>query len=157
MRVIFLDVDGVLNSSETRAKIDGLKGVSKKNLRILRHIVARTQRKYVLRRRRTSSFSTKNYVPTTKAGMYLYHRLWENNLWIYDKVNDYGGNREQAVAEYVKKHNNLTDWVIIDDTHYGDYEKLNPKHIVYTSPALGLTKASATEAIVKLGCTVGTW
>nr|DAP33686.1 MAG TPA: HAD domain protein [Caudoviricetes sp.] len=156
MRVIFLDVDGVLNSSETRAKIDGLKGVSKKNLRILRHIVARTQAKIVLTSAWNINFDEK-LVPTTKAGMYLYHRLWENNLWIYDKVNDYGGNREQAVAEYVKKHNNLTDWVIIDDTHYGDYEKLNPKHIVYTSPALGLTKASATEAIVKLGCTVGTW
>lgn len=156
MRVIFLDVDGVLNSSETRAKIDGLKGVSKKNLRILRHIVARTQAKIVLTSAWNINFD-KKLVPTTKAGMYLYHRLWENNLWIYDKVNDYGGNREQAVAEYVKKHNNLTDWVIIDDTHYGDYEKLNPKHIVYTSPALGLTKASATEAIVKLGCTVGTW
>lgn len=155
MRVIFLDVDGVLNSSETRAKIDGLKGVSKKNLRILRHIVARTQAKIVLTSAWNINFNEK-LVPTTKAGMYLYHRLWENNLWIYDKVNDYGGNREQAVAEYVKK-NNLTDWVIIDDTHYGDYEKLNPKHIVYTSPALGLTKASATEAIVKLGCTVGTW
>lgn len=156
MRVIFLDVDGVLNSSETRAKIDGLKGVSKKNLRILRHIVARTQAKIVLTSAWNINFDEK-LVPTTKAGMYLYHRLWENNLWIYDKVNDYGGNRGQAVAEYVKKHNNLTDWVIIDDTHYGDYEKLNPKHIVYTSPALGLTKASATEAIVKLGCTVGTW
>lgn len=156
MRVIFLDVDGVLNSSETRAKIDGLKGVSKKNLRILRHIVARTQAKIVLTSAWNINFDEK-LVPTTKAGMYLYHRLWENNLWIYDKVNDYGGNREQAVAEYVKKHNNLTDWVIIDDTHYGDYEKLNPKNIVYTSPALGLTKASATEAIVKLGCTVGTW
>lgn len=156
MRVIFLDVDGVLNSSETRAKIDGLKGVSKKNLRILRHIVARTQAKIVLTSAWNINFDEK-LVPTTKAGMYLCHRLWENNLWIYDKVNDYGGNREQAVAEYVKKHNNLTDWVIIDDTHYGDYEKLNPKHIVYTSPALGLTKASATEAIVKLGCTVGTW
>ena len=156
MRVIFLDVDGVLNSSETRAKIDGLKGVSKKNLRILRHIVARTQAKIVLTSAWNINFDEK-LAPTTKAGMYLYHRLWENNLWIYDKVNDYGGNREQAVAEYVKKHNNLTDWVIIDDTHYGDYEKLNPKHIVYTSPALGLTKASATEAIVKLGCTVGTW
>lgn len=156
MRVIFLDVDGVLNSSETRAKIDGLKGVSKKNLRILRYIVARTQAKIVLTSAWNINFDEK-LVPTTKAGMYLYHRLWENNLWIYDKVNDYGGNREQAVAEYVKKHNNLTDWVIIDDTHYGDYEKLNPKHIVYTSPALGLTKASATEAIVKLGCTVGTW
>lgn len=156
MRVIFLDVDGVLNSSETRAKIDGLKGVSKKNLRILRHIVARTQAKIVLTSAWNINFNEK-LVPTTKAGMYLYRRLWENNLWIYDKVNDYGGNREQAVAEYVKKHNNLTDWVIIDDTHYGDYEKLNPKHIVYTSPALGLTKASATEAIVKLGCTVGTW
>ena len=156
MRVIFLDVDGVLNSSETRAKIDGLKGVSKQNLRILRHIVARTQAKIVLTSAWNINFDEK-LVPTTKAGMYLYHRLWENNLWIYDKVNDYGGNREQAVAEYVKKHNNLTDWVIIDDTHYGDYEKLNPKHIVYTSPALGLTKASATEAIVKLGCTVGTW
>lgn len=156
MRVIFLDVDGVLNSSETRAKIDGLKGVSKKNLRILRHIVARTQAKIVLTSAWNINFDEK-LVPTTKAGMYLYHRLWENNLWIYDKVNDYGGNREQAVAEYVKKHNNLTDWVIIDDTHYGDYEKLNPKHIVYTSYELGLTKASATEAIVKLGCTVGTW
>ena len=156
MRAIFLDVDGVLNSSETRAKIDGLKGVSKKNLRILRHIVARTQAKIVLTSAWNINFDEK-LVPTTKAGMYLCHRLWENNLWIYDKVNDYGGNREQAVAEYVKKHNNLTDWVIIDDTHYGDYEKLNPKHIVYTSPALGLTKASATEAIVKLGCTVGTW
>lgn len=156
MRVIFLDVDGVLNSSETRAKIDGLKGVSKQNLRILRHIVARTQAKIVLTSAWNINFDEK-LVPTTKAGMYLYRRLWENNLWIYDKVNDYGGNREQAVAEYVKKHNNLTDWVIIDDTHYGDYEKLNPKHIVYTSPALGLTKASATEAIVKLGCTVGTW
>lgn len=156
MRVIFLDVDGVLNSSETRAKIDGLKGVSKQNLRILRHIVARTQAKIVLTSAWNINFDEK-LVPTTKAGMYLYRRLWENNLWIYDKVNDYGGNREQAVAEYVKKHNNLTDWVIIDDTHYGDYEKLNPKHIVYTSPVLGLTKASATEAIVKLGCTVGTW
>ena len=156
MRVIFLDVDGVLNSAETRAKIDGLKGVSKNNLRILRHIVARTQAKIVLTSAWNINFDEK-LVPTTKAGMYLYRRLWENNLWIYDKVNDYGGNREQAVAEYVKKHNNLTDWVIIDDTHYGDYEKLNLKHIVYTSPALGLTKASATEAIVKLGCTVGTW
>ena len=157
MRAIFLDVDGVLNSSETRAKICGLKGVSKKNLRFLRHIVARTQAKIILTSAWNINFDEK-LVPTTKAGMYLYHRLWENNLWLYDKVDDNGGNREQAVAEYVERHKGLiTDWVIIDDTHYADYESLNAKHIVYTSYEFGLTKASASEAIIKLGCTVGTW
>lgn len=149
MRAIFLNIDGVLNTPKTKARVDGAIGVGQVYLRNLRHIVARTQAKIILSSAWGVHFNA-NLIPLDETGLYLYHRFWDNNLWIFDKLNDNDG-----ISEYVEKHKALIkEWVVIDDA---EHKNLKEQNVVQTYYKCGLTQTAAKEAIKKLDGITGVW
>ena len=86
MKVIFLDIDGVLNTNTTKKSYKKLRGVEKSLLGRMRHIIARTQAKIIL----TSAWGIHfddQMIPVDDYGNYLYRKFWERSIWMYGKLN----------------------------------------------------------------------
>lgn len=147
MKVIFLDIDGVLNTPQTRAKCGKLRGVERKLIDNLRHVVAMTQAKLVLTSAWKVHFDDMMF-PTDETGAYLYRRLFERGLWIYDKVGN--GERGAAIHAYLAKHKStITHWVVLDDEIAPDFDKVILSHLVKVSA--GITRTPGSQVTRMLG------
>lgn len=122
-KVIFLDIDGVLNTSFTRYRDEVLDDF---RLDYLAEIVNKTRAKIVLTSTwrynlSKSFFSLKAYGNNTKK---LIKLLKERGLKISELLPDTPNNRRaEDVLEFVKKHNVHT-FVILDDELF-NYNSLN--------------------------------
>lgn len=121
-KVIFLDIDGVLNTSYTKYRDEVLDDF---RLDYLAKIVNKTRAKIVLTSTwrynlSKSLFSFKAYNNSTKK---LIESLKERGLKISALLPDTPNNRRaEDVAEFIKKHK-VTNFVILDDGLF-NYESL---------------------------------
>lgn len=132
MKVIFLDIDGVLNCQKSNSNCGGLIGIDSKKVKVLRQIVEETDAKIVL----CSSWKTfwdNNKDDQNELANYLDRKLKRENLFILDKTIDKGSNRGEGIANWLQ-NKNVESWIVIDDEIFDDYEKYNViKHLVKTS------------------------
>ena len=168
MRVIFLDIDGVLNAdcdyggrSYPNPYImlnNGNKycGICKTHVRYLKEIVDKTDAKIVL----TSSWK-EDYIEylefgyLNRVGKYLHNKLREFNLEIYDTTIRYdlsgGINRGYEIKSWLDDHPEVDDWVVLDDVKFDDYDFLGiTPHLILIDDKYGLWKLPAVQAIYKL-------
>lgn len=161
MKVIFLDVDGVLNCSadciatkhKMRVNGTGFIGIYLPRVKNLKTIVDNTDAKIVL----TSTWKQdyleyiEQYhkgIPAVERnpyGRYLRNKLRKCGLDVYDTTYDYERNcahRDEGIVGYLNAHPDITDYVILDDDYFLGYE--NFKHVIYTN---GLSKKQAELAI----------
>lgn len=134
MKVLFLDVDGVL-SKRPYPNCSG--SVQYKKIKILKKIVEKTKCKIVL-----SSFwrtKEKKFKEITK-------KLSKYDLKIMDKTPIYkNGKRSDEINDWLKDHPSVKKYVIIDDVdQFDDYQK---KFFVKINPKKGLVKKDAKEII----------
>jgi hypothetical protein len=121
-KVIFLDIDGVLNTSYTKYRDDIL---DEFRLDYLAKIVNKTRAKIVLTSTwrynlSKSLFSFKAYNNSTKK---LIESLKERGLKISALLPDTPNNRRaEDISEFIKKHK-VTNFVILDDELF-NYESL---------------------------------
>lgn len=127
MKVIFLDVDGVLNNSYTFNDINYeiMYGYGRRieiedsKVELLKQIVYATDAKIVLSsswRTFFHKYNDNDIVPIFEKGLELKNKLSNHGLEIYDLTGfDYNGNRENEIRDYLNKHDNITGFVIIDD------------------------------------------
>ena len=121
-KVIFLDIDGVLNTSYTKYRDDIL---DEFRLDYLAKIVNKTRAKIVLTSTwrynlSKSLFSFKAYNNSTKK---LIESLKERGLKISALLPDTPNNRRaEDISEFIKKHK-VTNFVILDDELFS-YESL---------------------------------
>lgn len=113
MKIIFLDVDGVLNSERWFKKRYDKKNpfetyVNPKFVKNLAKIVKRTGAKIVL------SASCRNDVKKDKRH-HLRRSLAKYGLVIYDYTPDTGMDRGIDIQEWLNHHLNVTNIVILDD------------------------------------------
>lgn len=151
MDVIFLDVDGVLNSNETpNITTDGFCGVEDIYLHYLNIIVNCTGAKVVL----VSDWKDlwdKDINKCYSDGIYLINRLKEHEITIIDKTDDrsvgsdYSTGRGYGIKKYLKNHNDIENYVILDDVLFSDYDKELKKHLVLTNN--GLNSENVDDAI----------
>lgn len=168
MRVIFLDIDGVLNAdcdfggkSKPNPYVssdDGNRycGICRTHVKLLKQIVDRTDAKIVL----TSSWKNdyNDYIRHgyfNRVGKYLYNKLRALGLSIYDTTIKYdfsgGKNRGYEISQWLEDHPEVDRWVVLDDEKFSDYDflKITP-NLILTDVEYGLWKLPALQAIYKL-------
>lgn len=152
-KVIFLDIDGVLNDSRTPDRAPaGFIGIDRNKVALLKRIVENTNAIIVL----TSTWKSEwERDPSLRSedGQYLDDMLSEQGLTIYDKTADRVSNRGYGINRWLFDHPEVESWVVLDDDVFMDYSCMGiMPHLVksvYRFPG-GLTSELADQAIAKL-------
>ena len=137
MKIIFLDVDGVLNSVQDRFSwtIE-----SDKHLILLACIVRRTDAKIVV----SSSWRNCSLLDTLKK------RLNDFSMSVFG-ITGYNKNgiRGLEIKEWLDNHNDIESFVILDDEVF-DIKEHFPNNFVQTSMEVGLQKEDVEKCIAIL-------
>ena len=129
MKVIFLDVDGVLNYIYCKAKSPcGVIGVDDCCMDVLSKIVKKSESIIVLVSTWKYGWSDDSEFgyedsPIRTDFLYLTDALNKHGIQLTDRTYDGNNNRGWGIAEWLKEHPNATDWVVIDDDMFPDYEE----------------------------------
>ena len=148
MKIIFLDIDGVLNTSETKDLTpSGWLGISGNLVDNLARIVKNTGAKIVL----TSTWKkewNKDRSLCSCDGKYLDDMLKQHGLSIYDKIADHNWFRGHYILEWLYEHDDVESFVIIDDDTF-DFDKSGLMPLVVKTEFYigGLTETLADAAI----------
>ena len=150
MKFIFLDIDGVLNCSETKHKSPtGCVGIDPDKVFQLKQIVDATGAKIILTSTwKTDWFITNNLDELNKDGRYLYDSLSAHGLGILDKTIDYAwSKRGQGIIDFLK-NSYCESFVILDDGLFDFLELGLDRYLVRTEYFdEGLTKYHVEKAI----------
>ena len=150
-KVIFLDVDGVLNFSGSKARFQGFIGIDNKKVKLLAKLVNATGAIIVL----SSSWKhhwDKNPEYCDKFGTYLNKKLLQENLTIFDKTYDRKKwCRGEGIKKYIEEHN-IKNFVVLDDEvfDFEDYETIFQNWIQTDYFKEGITEEQIELAIRKL-------
>ena len=142
MKVIFLDVDGVLNSNSTNAiSPNGYVGVSDKYVKLLRRIVNETDAKVVL-----SSDWRLDHGPDYK---YLTNKLWyKGGIRLFSETPNIGWEwRGNEIKTWLSEHEDVENYVILDDISFPDFMGDLEDHLIETDPTIGLTDEDVELAV----------
>ena len=103
MNIIFLDIDGVLNSIDSEDHLGPYIGIDYSGVKLLREIVDKTGAEIVL----VSSWKHRWHKTKENQGIlanYLDKRLAEENLKIIDKTKDNITNRGEGIYNWLSVH-----------------------------------------------------
>lgn len=152
MKVIFLDVDGVLNSDEYFDKIQemNIEGIEKEidvnTIKLLKEGIEETGARVVL------SSSWRN----TKNGQELKQLLASYEI-VVDSTPFIDNVRGIEIKEYLKEHKGIEDFVILDDEIFDSYDEELMKKLIKISDGNGinfgegLQEKDVKEIIQRLG------
>ena len=160
MKVIFLDIDGVLNYRTCKARCPNYKsiiGIEDSRVERLAKIVKATNAELVL----TSTWKLNWLREDDEQGIYLDRQLAKYGLHIIDFTEDDGWNRWSGIKDYLDRFSKcIKSYVILDDEIFQDYimyngltKMLRPEveeHLVKTSfysPDGGLQEEDVQKAI----------
>lgn len=153
MKVIFLDVDGVLNCETSTSNCRGYTGIDKDKVEKLKAIVDATNAKIVLISDWKEGWMPgKQYQPNRHPfAAYLDEKLFEyGQLTIFDKTHELvSSDRGFGIKAWVNAYPDITDWVVLDDEVFKDYakNKITPQHLILTNPKEGLTEEKVAETV----------
>lgn len=151
MKVIFLDIDGVLNNDRTNAKTPtGFIGIGCSLLDRLSTIVKSTNAFIVLSSTWKDEWDL-NPFKCTEDGLYLQKKLKQGKMFILDKITDTEEGfccRGAAIDRYLKQHPDIENYLILDDNDF-EFERYKNlcKHWVKIDAATGLTNTDMQKAI----------
>lgn len=141
MKVIFLDVEGVLNTRETYERAYRLYGhttmidleIDKFRLGYLKQIIDETGAKIVLSSSFRYFFRKENDVvyPTSFKGKKLYDNFKRYEIEIYDTTPITMGSREEQIKEWLSNRDDIESFIIIDDDA-NNFDELYP-NLIQTS------------------------
>lgn len=120
MKIIFLDIDGVLNCKYSKSRCGGYIGIDDKKVDRLKEICDNTNAKIVL----VSSWKidwSKNTSECGQLGAYMVKKLAKAHIYIMDKTDDNGYNRGEGIINWLKQRDNTESWIVLDDEVFEDY------------------------------------
>lgn len=143
MKVIFLDIDGVLNTQNTFVEIHNeWKKTNKRRIEIdsfrveiLSYIVKKTDAKIVLSSTWRFGFKHQNgvLIPATKRAEELTNIFKKYGLKIYDiTMRDSNGIRQNEIYMWLKNRNDIESFIVIDDDIY-DLLDFKNKELIQTT------------------------
>ena len=170
MKVIFLDIDGVLNTYQTfkdineeykKTGIDRIE-IDEFRLEFLKEIIEKTGAVVVLNSSWKNNCKMENgkYISLSKKMQQFIEILSKHNISIYDFTLDFKTNRQEAIYRWLEGKN-IESFIIIDDDPYHLDDFLG-KELIKTSivkdgemimnmdDAFGLSQIHIKEAIKKL-------
>lgn len=138
MKVLFLDVDGVLNMYGS----GGIYALNRKRLQLLQKIIQETDAKIVL---------SSTWRILSEARRRLKNVLGYRGLSIHDVTPQFGVKengerfyRGHEINDWLDRHPEVTQYVILDDD--GDMLDTQLRHFVQTDGKIGLTETLAYRA-----------
>lgn len=135
MDILFLDIDGVLNSTYYNDKLEIFKFYEIKKINLVKKIVEETNCKIVL------------------TSLRLNFQLYENEITdifknegvlVYDTLQVPFTNKVEGINNWLNKHKFINQYVILDDTNY---KQEFHNHFIKVSSYYGLTKNKAKTII----------
>ncbi len=159
MKLIFLDIDGVLNTDYTKELTSsGTIFVEDNKIKILKQIIDETDAKVVLSSTwRMGWLGSEMEIQRSVFGqdfIELRNKLEEFGIVLYDKTpvfDNYMRLRGEEIKAYLDSHNNIDGYVIIDDLD-GHYLRPCSSHLLQTSQLKGLQEKhiKAAKRIMKM-------
>lgn len=150
MKVIFLDIDGVLNHAGCAERSQsGFLGIEVSKVRRLRRIIDVTGAKVVLVSTWKEEWEPNLSLDQQKPdAIYMIQQLEKENVTLLDRTYDQIADRGQGIVSWLSLHPDVESFVILDDDTFKDYEPLLliPHH-VKTTFAYGLLDKHVTKAI----------
>ena len=151
MKVIFLDIDGVLNTPSSESRCGEYIGIDDDKVERLKQIVEKTKAKIVL----ISTWKKywrkeKKFKPLQDYfANYLDEKLAKQGLKAIDKTKDKANgrylSRGEGILEYVYR-NNVENYIILDDCQF-DYDGLGlTDYFIKIKQTEGLTEAQTEKA-----------
>ncbi|MGM9946769.1 HAD domain-containing protein [Floccifex sp.] len=138
MKIIFLDIDGVLNQRM---------GLEKDKLLILKTIVDKTNARIVLisswKEYLTKDCKSKNFM-----GSYLLKSFHDMQLSIYDRTISDGLSRSKGIQQWLRTHE-VSSYIILDDNLY-DYSNSLLDHLIFIEHHMGLQEYHIPICVEKL-------
>lgn len=140
LKLIFLDIDGVLNSHSTKDLCVVYRGIEDKKVALLKEIVDKTNAKIIL----VSSWKETWYKEAKlkdkqdELATYLDNKLASQGLKITDKTDDYDPfQRGEGILEYLRQLKRrdikVDNFVILDDEIFDYKETKLTNHLIQTS------------------------
>ena len=157
MKIIFLDIDGVLNCATSKSHcidVDGrvIKGIDSDKVKRLAKIVEATGAQIVLSSDWKDGWEKYYTSQKPSHAKYLDNHLYKKGkLTIKDKTpNTHKGSwfRGSEILAYLRMHQDIENYVILDDTFFDDFvNKEIEEHLVLTNWEVGLTDGDVKNAI----------
>ena len=150
MKIVFLDIDNVLNCATSVSNCNGWVGIDTVLVRKLAKIIQETNAEIVLTSTWKENFIPGAYKQTHQEAKYLSNKLRKQGLKVYDKTIDRNYNRGEGIMNWLNAHTNITAWVVLDDHYFDDfykYEEAILKRWIWVNSKTGLTDEDVEEAI----------
>ena len=154
VKIVFLDIDGVLNYEDSTSRNGLYLGIDEKRLRQLKRIVRATGAKIVLTSTWRIFYNLDTKEQTEQTGKYLANKFRRAHLKVYGKTPDiYWAHRGDEIKAWLEEHTEVDQFVILDDEMFNGYEKYNyMQHFIKTiyrteNEWAGLTPYLANRAI----------
>lgn len=158
--VVFLDIDGVLNTRSTgENRPDGQAGIDYTRVAVLKKAISKNGDGDIVL---TSDW--KNMRPTDENYLYLVSKLAEYKLEISGKIDGVNTERGACVKKYLAEHPEIKEYVILDDNKY-DFERYNElrERLLFTGDNRGgigqgienakfASPTPATDALLFMDC-----
>lgn len=125
MKIIFLDIDGVLNCSESKSECFGYTGIDNLRIKRLKRIIEETNAQIILISTWKENWFKESFnkCQQDELANYLDRKLKRERISILDKTFDIENSRGKGILHALTKYN-TEQFIILDDEIF-DYEELN--------------------------------
>ena len=151
MKIIFLDIDGVLNNLYTKETFQGFVFLEDEKILLLKEIIEKTKAEIVLSSTWRKGWILKSENPySSNEDVCLFEAL-EEKLAEYDielmGCTEEIGTRGEEITEWLENHKeDVESYVILDDADESEFTG-HENHLVTTSIEDGLTMKAVVEAV----------
>lgn len=152
-KIIFLDIDGVLNCDTSKSRCGRYIGIDRDKTQRLARIVKETNAAIVLTStwkegwKPMRQYDAEEYPHAKYLDKHLYKK--GDGLYCIDKTREKWPNaRGMGIKAWLAVHPEVTDWIVLDDIYFPDFARFDiDGHLILTSPKDGLTEECVQVAI----------